>query len=190
MQVDVDWNQFETLLVELTTRDVAAFSATHSNETFYGFMFDCNSDYGRVLLCLNTEADLQANAEASKERSADALLDELPASLRWNAGDWKYQGFNSPDFDTAWEPLETIVSDICMDEEEDEETFLTPTQDRFMKSVCRVLVRLETAGAFDCLRQTENFKAYVADHDELESESWDRLASVRAGLNQGHPFPS
>ncbi|MBT4867623.1 MAG: DUF4303 domain-containing protein [Planctomycetaceae bacterium] len=181
--MDIDWNQFETLLAELTTREVEAFAASHATEPFYGFMFDCNSDYGQILLCLNTEAELQADAESAKEGNpdfdAEETLEGWCNSRRWNAGDWKYQGFNSTEFDDAWEPFETVVSDMCMDEEEDEDTFMTPTQDKFMKSVCRVLIRLDNTGIFDRLSKTVDFKTFVADHDELDSESWERLASVR-----------
>jgi hypothetical protein len=182
--MDIDWSHFESLLFDLTSRDVRDFAAAHLNETFYGFAFDCNSEYGNVLLCLNTEADLQRQAESYKTENpdlyADETIDDIRAGLRWNMGDWKYQDFNSKDFDKAWTSLESRVIDLCMDEEEDEETFMTPTQMQFMRSVCRVLVRLEHAHAFDCLSRTDDFKAYAADHDEGGSESWDRIAENRS----------
>ena len=149
-------------------------------------MFDCNSVYGQILLCLNTEDDLQRQTESYKKGSldlyADESADDIRTRLQWNAGDWKYQDFNSPNFDKTWTPFQSAVSDICDDEEKDEETFLTPTRDRFMKSVCRVLVHLENQGAFKCLDRARDFKTFVADHDEPELESWNRLAEVRASF--------
>ena len=79
-----------------------------------------------MLLCLNTEADLQRQAESYKTDNPDLYanetIDDIRSELRWNMGDWKYQNFNSKSFDAAWSSLESSVLDICMDEEEDEET--------------------------------------------------------------------
>ena len=112
------------------------------------------------------------------ERGATTPEDE-EEGLRWSLGDWKYQDFNSRDFSSGWRSFERAVLDVCMDEEEDEETFLTPTQDRFMRTVCRVLVRLQSERTFDVLNRTSDFTTYVADHDESDEDSWARLEMVR-----------
>src|SRR5262249_3751763 len=107
--------------------------------------------------------------------------EEEEVSLRWNMGDWKYQGFDSDNFSNGWDSFREAVSDACLDEEQDEETFMTPTQDRFMRTVCRAVIRLESEGAFDVLKRTDDFKTYVADHDESQEKSWNRLQEVRKG---------
>jgi hypothetical protein len=209
--MDIDWQALERLLVELSKADIQRFAAEHRDETFYGFAFDCNSDYGQVLLCLNSPDDLhraavqyskgdtpgkEAWAEIRRKLNATLglPLDEGPplktpeeeeVSLRWSLGDWKYQGFNSVDFEKGWESFEEAVSEACSDEEQDEETFMTPTQDRFMRAACRAVIRLEMTGAFDALKRTADFKTYVADHDESQEDSWSRLQAVRQELASG-----
>jgi hypothetical protein len=182
--MEIDWSQFESLLFDIASLDISDFAVAHPGEVFYGFAFDCNSEYGNVLLCLNTESDLQRQAGSYKTDNPDLYanetIDDIRSELRWNMGDWKYQNFNSKSFDAAWSSLESSVLDICMDEEEDEETFMTPTQERFMNSVCRVLLRLERTHVIDSLSRTDDFKAYAADHDEDESDSWNRIAEIRA----------
>ena len=184
----INWGAFETQLLDSTTRELTSFGAGNALESFYGFMFDCNSDYGQVLLCLNTEESLQKQAESYKRDHADLYanktINDIKQSLRWNAGDWAHQGFNSGSFDSDLSEFESSVADATMDEEEDEETFMPPTQDRFMKSVCRVLLRLERTNAFDCLVRTADFRTFVADHDETDDDSWGRLKMVRESAAQ------
>ena len=184
----IDWDAFEAQLLDSTTREIATFAAANASTPYYGFMFDCNSDYGQVLLCLNTDESLQKQAESYKTGNADLYardtVEDIKRSLRWNAGDWEHQGFNTDSFDDDLSEFESAVSDATMDEEEDEETFMTPTQDRFMKSVCRVLLQLEQANAFDCLRRTADFQVFVADHDETDDDSWGRLKMLRESAAQ------
>ena len=202
----IDWEALERALVDLSKADINKFAAKHGDETFYGFAFDCNSEYGQVLLCLNSQTQLRGmavkyssgdtpgqDAWAKIHREMNELLkkhgvspsekprktpEEEEVALRWSLGDWKYQGFNSPKFKKIWNPFEVAVSDLCTDEQEDENTFMTPTQDRFMRAACRAVIRLESEGAFAVLKRTKDFKTYVADHDELEEESWSRLQAV------------
>ncbi len=200
----IDWPTLEDRLFDLAAKDIARFAAAHGNETFYGFALGCNSEYGNVLLCLNTPDFLQEcateyaahppNQEAFDDicRSIEETLgkkifsedppttpEDEEEELRWSLGDWKHQGFNSKGFESGWRSFERAVLDACTDEEEDEETFLTPTQDRFMRAACRVLVRLESEGVFDVLNRTSDFRTYVADHDESDEDSWGRLEMVR-----------
>jgi hypothetical protein len=210
LEMDIDWQALERLLVELSKADIQRFAAEHRDETFYGFAFDCESEYGQVLLCLNTPDDLHrvavqyskgdtpgkaAWAEIHRklseklgrppEEEPRKTPEEEAVSLRWSLGDWKYQGLNTVDFEKGWESFEEAVSEACSDEEQDEETFMTPTQDSFMRAACRAVIRLEMTGAFDALIRTADFKTYVADHDEWEKDSWSRLEAVRQELASG-----
>ena len=197
----IDWEQLEEKLYELTRSDIGYFSTAWPDDRVYGFAFDCNSEYGQVLLCANTKEDLQAHAEKyakGKTPNAEAfrkiseslgLEPQLPSndveaeieSLLWSLGDWKYQGFQSQAFTDGWSPLESAVLTWCLesDEEEDPETFMTHTQVEFMRRVCHVMVRLEQDEAFDILNRTDDFKTWVTDHDEPEESAWDRLNEIR-----------
>jgi hypothetical protein len=159
----IAWADIENRLYELCASEIRRFAKANSDETFYAFALDCNSEYGDVLLCLNTPDELRRGGN----------------DVRWSLGDWKYQGFESGEFEKAWRRYARSVTEACMEEEEDERTFLKPTQDQFMRTACRVLVRLELTNVFESLRRTDDFKTWVADHDELDEESWGRLDSVR-----------
>lgn len=191
----IDWSTLESTLFDLALADIAAFAKGHAAEVFYGFAFDCNADYGQAMPCLNTTEFHQAAIEgrnlpaeivASYEQWRKQL--GLPAGttpsaeLRWSLGDWKYQDFSSSAFKTAWERFERQVHDAAFPdvgyaEEKNEQD--RDTQERFLESVCRVVVRLEKQNAFDGLKRTDDFRTYVADHDEDEEESWERLNAVR-----------
>jgi hypothetical protein len=202
--MNIDWSELEDRLFDLAADDIKRFAARHPNEKYYGFALDCNSAYGNVLLCLNTPKFLWAavsdshlpseikdgytKAKCSIEKvlgfkvyedDSDTTPEEREKELRRSLGDWKYQGFNSDTFDSGWRSFERAVHESCVDEQEDEETFMTPSQERFMRMACRVLVRLESAGVLNTLNRTDDFKTFVADHDESDEKSWRRLDMVR-----------
>jgi hypothetical protein len=188
----IEWDSLERTLWRLSKAELRRFAKKHAREAFYGFAFDCNSEYGEVGLCANTNELLKAQREApDPNKGVWAAIDRTlglggeslakPRRMsRWELGDWDYQAFNSKAFDRNWRPFQSIVTDQCMGEEEDERTFMTPTQTRFMEAVCRVLVRLERDGAFDVLRRTANFSTLAVDHDEPESTARARLRRIRA----------
>jgi hypothetical protein len=187
----IAWDSLERTLLRLTKAELRRFATKHRQEAFYGFAFDCNSAYGEVGLCANTNALLKAQRAACDPNAAIwAAIDKKlglgggsPAKSqrrsRWELGDWDYHGFNSKEFDRNWRQFQSMVTDRCMDEAEDDRTFMTPTQTRFMEAACRVLVRLERDGAFDVLRRTANFSTLAMDHDEPESAARARLRWVR-----------
>jgi len=183
----------EQALYQITERELAAFATRHENVRFYGFAFDCNADYGEVLLCLNDEASLKVHAEESKRKPARPFLpkfdqmrekygitpkalyegwgvEKIMEEFRWNPGDWQYQGFFNCSDDPAWGG----VADTIEDEIEDDKD-----REPFLESVCRVLIKLESDHIFDCLDRTENFRGLVTDHDESIERAWDRLTRIR-----------
>ncbi len=101
---------------------------------------------------------------------------------RWELGNWDYQGFNSNAFDRGWRRFESVVIKQCMKEEEDKRTFIKPTQVRFMRAVCMVLVRLERKGTFDILKRTRNFSTLAMDHEESEAAARARMKAIRRRL--------
>lgn len=187
----IEWASLERTLLRLTTAELRQFAKKHPKEAFYGFAFDCNSEYGEIGLCANTNELLKAQREAPDPNAAVwAAIDkklglggEAGATKermsRWALGDWDYQGFDSKDLAREWRRFQTVVTTRCMDEEENKRTFMTPTQRRFMEAVCRVLVWLEQRGAFDVLQRTRNFSTLAMDHDESESTARARLQRIR-----------
>ena len=155
----LNWAAFENTLVRLTIAEVERFATKHAGETFCGFAFDCNSQYGEVGLCAETNGFERAS--------------------RWELGCWEYQGFNRKVFDQAWRGFQAVITARCVGEEEDRRTFMTPTQSRFMDAVCRVLVRLEVRGAFDVFKRAGNFATLALDHHESVFSAQARLRRIR-----------
>lgn len=196
----LDWSEIENLLFDLAIADIASFATAHPDEAFYGFAFDCNADYGQALLCLNTPEHLElasrgehlpAEVSAGYEKLRKKLglvpdrtpPDERAKELRWSLGAWKYQDFNSPRFDQSWMPIQKQIRSAAFPDvvDESQERMRLALAQEFLKTVCRVLIRLESSGAFDSLNKTGDFQAGVFDHDEWEATSWERLDSVRKG---------
>ena len=134
----IDWDSLERTLLRLAEVDVREFARKHPHETFYGFAFDCNSEYGEVGLCVNTTGLLKVQRAAPNPNAAFfASLDKKlgfnvssaakSRKSRWELGDWGYQGFNSKAFDKQWRRYQTAVTKRCIVEEQDERTFLRPT---------------------------------------------------------------
>src|SRR5688572_19257376 len=100
------WEAIQETLYQATRRQLARFAAEHAGEPINGFAFDCNADYGEVLLCVNTEANLIATGHE-----------------RWSLGDWKYHAFNldgaaEEEWQNAWEELRDSISEAGFDDDE------------------------------------------------------------------------
>jgi hypothetical protein len=187
----IAWDSLERTLLRLSTAELRRFAKKHPKEAFYGFAFDCNSEYGEVGLCANTNELLKAQRAASDPNAAFwASLDKKlglgggspptkQRKSRWDLGGWDYQGFNTTAFNRVWRQFQSAVTKQCEGEEEDAHTFMTPTQARFMEAACRVLVRLKRGGAFDILQRTRNFATLAIDHEESESMARTRLQRIQ-----------
>jgi hypothetical protein len=171
----VNWRKVEQRLRGASVEALRAFARDHPEETFYGFCFDVNADYGEVNLSLNTEEDLAATAARHYPGYSQR---EIDGRLRWSSGDWKYPGFNSdPPYAKAWEAAwgeaQETIHDAAIDDDGD------GVPERFLESVCVVLVAMEEHGELEPLSRAEGFKTLVADHDESIEDSWARLLRVR-----------
>jgi len=187
----VPQDKLRTTLGRITSTAIAAFAQQHQSERFYGFAFDCNAEYGQVLLCLNTEEDLLDTAKNLKADPPKPFLEkfdkmmeekygvkpkplyhdktvpEIVEDLRWETGDWKYQGFYDCNDDPEWAALAAGISEA---HESDSETFL--------ETVCRVLPEIQVALA--CLNRTKDFRALMIDHDESVETAWSRLERLQS----------
>lgn len=181
----IAWEQVEDALVLLASKYVEAFGAIHADKQFYGIAFDCNADYGQVYLCANTVQALKKRAVEYRTRHADLYgkqtLAELEDHLRWGLGDWEFCAGDTDGFSDAWEPLEDFLRDAFPLDDDDDEEDGRRFRKAFLATACRAMVRLETEGALNALNRTADFKTYVADHDETEEDSWNRLATISKG---------
>ena len=188
-----DETRVHSVLTTIVTEAINDFAQRHPDEQFYGFAFDCNADYGEVLLCLNTEQDLQASAKELKESPPKSFLPkfdkmmeekygvkpkplfhdktaaEVAEKLRWNPGDWKYQGFYNCSDDPDWAELaEEIAEQIETDED----------REAFLRIICRLIPAIKPA--LERLHRTSDFRVLVIDHDETVETAWQRLAKLES----------
>lgn len=174
------WEALADYLFSITKKEIVRFAEEHSDEQFYGFFFDCNSAYGEIFLCLNTEQDHAVQLEKYVVKWPDQYADPNSTArteLRWNPGDWLYQGFESDAFDKAWASKESEVVDLFASSEDDEAWH--EVAELFMAMVGSVAIRLEDQGAFEPLGRASDFQVMWADHDELWEESLLRMSDVR-----------
>ena len=170
----MNWSVVEEKLYTASTAALDSFLREHPAERFYGFIFDVNADYGEVLLCLNTEAALHQWATSHYPSWSSPEVDR---KLRWNAGDWEYQGFNnetpsSAQWEQTWSEVQESIASASLDDDD--------ISERFLESVCRVLLRLERSQEFLRINREPHFRTLVSDHDEDLQDSWARLERVRA----------
>ncbi len=175
-------DKVEALLFELARKSIEEFFSSHAHESFYAFGFDCNAEYGDVLLCANTDAEFEKTKKHYVEQW-NYQSEEQFCSLRRSFGDWTYQGFNmnQAGWNESWEAVEReiqsahgIGQDWAVEDQELTEAFL--------QCVCRVLIRLEQDPVFERISKTEDFIVQVCDHDEDIFTADARLAGVRATL--------
>ena len=153
--ISMNTNKSETLLHQMQ-EDITSFLSEHEELSFYCFAFDCNAEYAQILLCLNTEKDFQKALEHYQSGSSKQYYqtEEDIFSLRYNTGDWEYQGFaNYTVYDE--EELTKLYSD-------DYERM----QSEMMKKSYDLLERLCNTQAFHNIPKTEDFTVLCIDHDE------------------------
>jgi hypothetical protein len=194
----LDWSRIEAALFRLVVAEIKRVAKKYKGEPFYGFAFDCNSDYAEVLLSLNTESGLQeralrAAAPNDPQKKVWADIDKklgleikretrspvyYEQKMRWWTGEWKYMCFQSRAFEKAWAPYKDAI-EAASDEDSEESMDIDQIRKDFMAMACRVMVRLENTKILDMLPRTSDFRTWVSDHDELPGESSRRLARIR-----------
>ncbi len=177
----VDWKEIEDALYQIGMHYTLAFAPLHHDERFYAFAFDCNADCCAVSACLNTEESLGKFAREHQQKwpklYGEKTQEQLQKELRWSLGDWEYEC--STAFSLAWQPIQDALRNAVPWDVDDEQA-LPNFRESFIRMACRAMIRLESAGVFNLLNRTEDFKIFVAGHDEIGDQGWNRLESVRS----------
>lgn len=163
---EINWVALEKTLFELATAEVQYFAENHKPTDTYGFVIDCNAEYGDVMLCTNSEANLAVMHQH------DGIVAYTTEIQRWNIDSWKHHGFEvgSDDFETRWAPFSSALSErMCFKSVEDS------TRETFLDSLARVLLRLESEGVLNCLNPTDDFRLCLVDHNEDHTDGFARL---------------
>ncbi len=177
-----DFLNQESMVVEKTVEHMKAFAAENRDVVFSQFTFDCNPDYGSLLLCLDTNANtLEFAAETEAKRTAarqsrfsydDVFCLEFAVReiarfssspvvpFNTSCGDFAYQGFADIDL-AGWEDFR-FSDDYPGKLERSGDDYLTSKAAIFLS---RVVDKLVAINAFDCLSKCSPFLCSVAFHD-------------------------
>ena len=155
------------LVAELSD-DTEEFLAAHPELKFYSVGLDCNSEYGTMLLCFNTQEEFEKtlfkyqNGDfADSYQTAEEILD-----LKFNTGDWEYQDVASYQVFSSDELMAMFGDDIdslieCM-----------------MDFNYRVLKAFVATNAFNLIPKTADFQPICLDHEDDVLEALERTKEV------------
>jgi hypothetical protein len=187
----IDWIAIESRLVPLAEQHLQSFADKHPSESFYGLGFDCHSEEGQVLLCLNTRVAQLAGARKALQQHPDfnqgKTEREVATSIEWGFGDWKYQGINvrSKSWSKGWRNVEAdIATAVGMLAINRKFKAMQELRESFMEMTSRALLRIECSDAISALRRDTDFRTLCTDHDEGPSEGFSRMQRI-AGRNFG-----
>jgi hypothetical protein len=137
------------------------FAKEHREETFYAFSIDAS------LLCLNSIEKLEKTLKKYQTEYPASYQDsEEIDSLKYNTGDWDYQGFYTlkEGFD---EELYNEHYDIAFEHMGISDAALTAMQQDtpYHHAMSSLLEKLIDSKAFDCLKKTDDFRAFLSEHN-------------------------
>ncbi|MBM9577416.1 DUF4303 domain-containing protein [Leptospira sp. 201903070] len=149
-------------LTEFALLEIEKFSKEHPEETFYAFAIDAS------LLCLNSlEAFEKSLKEYSTKWPKQYDTEEKISKLKYNPGDWAYQGFvNFRDLNLEDEEgYRRGPFDDDLYEEHygaDDETQKTT---EYAKAIGEILESLKNKDAFRSLKKIPDFKVMRVEHN-------------------------
>jgi hypothetical protein len=177
-----DFPANERTLIDASVRVIREFAEQHRDEVFKYFAFDCNVDYGEILLCLDTLDNSIAEAknhESYVTESRHKGLSYDDDSLQWaittvknpvtgpvlpfgnNTGDFEYQGFAEVSFLEEWQDFR-FADDYPGEFEDSEDDYLECIATVMFSHVIDALVG---QNAFDCLKRSSPFLVGFTFHD-------------------------
>lgn len=186
LESNVQWDVVEDVLVGLASQYLRLFADVNVGKQFYGIAFDCNADSGQVFLCANSPQSLTDRVLEYKMNSPDLYnnmsLNKLRNELRWSLGDWESNAMTTDSFSASWQSVAHILANaIDWNSHEAIEKFRA----NFMGTACRAMLRIEENGILNLLSRTDDFRSFVANHDESEDDSWERYNAFRKHRDLG-----
>jgi len=180
----IDWKQLEDRLFDLAIREIDAFAKKHAGESFYGLAFDCDSESGEILVCLNTrdgQAEVARRFEGHPQMYRGKSATEIAAELEWDVGGWKYHAINlgSRRWEGGWGAVQAQVTNAT-------NTYLNSRnasahrrlREDFIAMASRAVLRLAHDEGVVSLRKDPAFRVLCTDRAEGPDEGFARLARM------------
>jgi Domain of unknown function (DUF4303) len=139
-------------LADFAQTEIEKFSALHQEETFYAFSIDAN------MLCLNSEERFRvALAEYQKEYPEYYNSAEKIKDLKYNTGDWEYQGFAELTDENGFDSRAySLHYDMNVEKQKVSDYGLA--MDKLLEILC-------DRNVFGCLKRTDDFISNRVEHN-------------------------
>ncbi|EMI24679.1 hypothetical protein [Rhodopirellula europaea] len=177
-----DFAAQESTVVKETIQHLESFAEENPDELLSHFAFDCNPDFGSILLCLDTQENSIAVAKETEQYTTQIRASRLAyedehcieyaintirnqtsgpvVPFNNNTGDFEHQGFADVDFDD-WQTYR-FSDDYPGEFDGSGEDYL---QSKVAIMLSRVVDQLVSCDAFACLNKTQPFLVSVGFHD-------------------------
>lgn len=157
-------------LLKFTTVEVEKFLRQNPGKVFYGFAFDCNTEYAEVNLSFNTEEDFETTLQEYQQEDPNDFQDEEDIlQLKYNPGDWTFLCIA-----TTYVFTESELDEKYNDGEHAWEKFLKDLMDVFTST----LIEFSKTKSFEKIPKTKDFKFFCIDHDENFEDAEKRLQDM------------
>lgn len=190
-----EFNCQEQMVIAAVEKHIVAFAKENPDRLFSQFAFDCNPDYGSLLLCLDTYENSIAFARENEEdrtrrRNLDLSYDDAEYALNTlehaggfpvvpyntSCGDFEYQGFADIELE-GWIQYRFGDSYPGNLAKSGEDTL----QAKAGIFLSRVADRLVDRDVFSCLNRTTPFLVSIAFHDGthfiVRIQNWPKFGS-------------
>ena len=136
--------------------DTQKFLAENPALKFYSVGFDCNAEYAEILLCFNTEEAFQKTLKHYQSGKYGHLYqtEEQIFDLRFNTGDWDYQGVSAY---TAFS--EDELTELYQEDYEKMRIEMMDFNYQLMQKFCQT-------ACYKSIPKTNNFRPICIDHEE------------------------
>jgi len=160
MGFTVDFPSFKSTLLQHCRNTIENFSRTPDNRDVYAFVLDAQSTYGAVGIRWNTLEGLAQTLTHTSYQNYPHDRIYAYNGLKYSVGDYRFEDENN---DELWSFSNQFAEELDeMWDSDDEEG------ERYRSFFIDMLVDviLELAPDFEKLHRTDDFIAYVTDHDE------------------------
>ncbi|SDG40149.1 protein of unknown function [Fontibacillus panacisegetis] len=170
---NLDFNLMKSLLLDHFRKNLEKFAATIENKEVYAVILDCHATYGTVNMKWNTVNSFKNRADKYySSYTPDQLLGAR--GVEYNVGDFYYEDSKQPEEINNFENLyENVLSEYF--DSEDEESYNELIQ-KFINTLVEIVYEL--APTFSQLNKTDNFIAYIVEHDSDDLEYIKKTVTI------------
>lgn len=140
------------LMADFATKKIRQFSRKHPKEIFYAFAIDAD------MLCMNSISEFEKSlTEYQKKWPGSYSTEKEVTALKYNPGDWKYQGFAKLSEKNGF--------DQDLYEKHYEASDAEQPGSEYANAMDELLGLLKKSDAFESIKTTVDFRIYRVEHN-------------------------